>query len=102
MFEGPIVPESAFEAAAEGTSLRAPAWPEIVARLAVAHDLRHAVALSSACPSGNFNRFGEHAGVCPGQGERPVNRDGLVHGKGHGGMVLATAECAAPGDRETR
>lgn len=105
MFEGQIVPaavEDAADSAAEGGTLRVPAWPELVARLAAAHDLRRAMARAGAHPSGNFACFGEWGEGAFDQGQPIVNPDGLVHGKGPGGMVLAAANGAATASRETR
>ena len=65
MFEGQIVPaavEDAPDSTPEGGALRAPAWPELVARIAAAHDLRHAMARAGAHPAGNFACFGERGG----------------------------------------
>ena len=100
MFEGPIVP--AAESATQGGALRVPVWPELVARLAAAHDLRRAMMLAVAHPAGNFACFGECGEGASGPGEPLVNPDGLVHGKGPGGMAFVTANCAVTGDRETR
>ena len=101
MFEGHFIPATA-DSATEGAALRAPAWPELVARLAAAQDLRRAMARPGVHPAGNFDRFGERHAISPAQRERRVNPDGLVHGKGNGGMIPAAANGAVAGDRETR
>ena len=109
MFEGQIVPAAIDAAAdsppgsrAEGGALWVPAWAELVARLAAAHDLRRAMARAGAVPAGNFSCFGECGEGALDQGERLVNPDGLVHGKGPGGMAFVAAKCAVTASRETR
>jgi hypothetical protein len=101
MFEGQIVPAAA-DSAREGGALRVPAWPELVARLAAAHDLRRAMARAGSYPAGNFACFGECGEGVSGEGEPLVNPDGLMHGKGPGGMAFAAANGAVMASRETR
>lgn len=78
MFEGPIK-AAELAGSEESTILRQLRWSDLVARIAAARDTRPA--LGELCdhePHASFAAF--HRGTVQ-QGQHPVNRDALTHGK---------------------
>jgi len=88
-------------ARADGTALKAIGWGELTARINAARDLRRVlrrenpmlIASFSDAAAGYFSQLDES--------KRPVNPDGLGHGKGTDGICSDTEGDAATGDRET-
>lgn len=79
-------------------------WPDLVARLAAARDLRaelaeaEDVALASFDPHGAAH-LAAHGEKPPVEGKRSVNPDGLVNGKGHGGIIHSAIDNDDPAYR---
>ncbi|MDE1468189.1 hypothetical protein [Aurantiacibacter sp. D1-12] len=96
MFEGkpPLPPaasgsERGDSAAGELCALR---WPDLVAKLAAARDLRAELAGQEDVSLASFDPHGaahlaSHSEKSPVDGKRSVNLDGLANGKGNGGIV---------------
>mgnify|MGYP000471761212 CR=1 FL=1 len=105
MFETTLTP-AAIDPAADGDALRFPAWPEIVARLAAARDLRIALGKARNEASGSFARFAQSQAAAGNEEvndtTQSVNPNGLAHGKTVRGMVVSAADDAVDTDRETR
>jgi hypothetical protein len=98
MFEG-ILPSPA---SAGSGALRAPAWPELVARLAAARDLRGTFARPGGAPFASFAPIAASELASRDADKGSVNRDALVDGKGDGDTTKAAAQLAGHGDRETQ
>jgi hypothetical protein len=99
MYEGPI--KAAEPAGSEESPiLRQLRWTDLVARIAATREIRPP--LGEFCQqesNGSFAAF--HRGA-PGEGQHPVNRDALTHGKLSRIVPREAANNAGNGDRETR
>lgn len=79
-------------------SLHPVRWPELVAKLDAARDLRASLLAHAGEGEASFDpHCAQHiAALC--EGKRGINLDDLVDGKVNGGICGATDECAAGGD----
>ena len=101
MFETTLNP-AAFDDAANGESLRIPAWEELAARLTAARDLREALSRAGIACKGSFAGFAANEGQEVNGEADSINPNGLAHSKTDRGMVAAAADGAVSADRETR
>ena len=97
MFEGTITAASA-DPGAE-SALRPLDWPEIVARLAAARDLR-AVFARPVVSGGSFVTRAAAGIARAAPHERSINFDALAAGKWPASTTAATAPAAGFGDRD--
>ncbi len=99
MYEGPIKAAD-FASSEESPILRQLRWTDLVARIAATREQRlTAGELSAEEPHASFAAFHRAAGS---EGQHPVNRDALTHGKLSRIMPPEAANNAGEGDRETR
>ncbi len=98
MYEGPIQAAD-FAGSEESPILRQLRWTDLVARIAATRDLRPAPVGSADDAHASFAAFHREPG---GEGQHPVNRDALAHGKLSRIMPPDAANTAGDGDRETR
>ena len=108
MFEGkqPALPDASGSESGESAAgeLCALKWPDLVARLAAARDLRAELARSGDQAFASFDPDGAahlalHGDKPAIESERSVNLDGLVNGKGPGGIVEPAFDNDHPGHR---
>lgn len=98
MYEGPIKAAD-FAGSEESPILRQLRWTDLVARIAATRDLRPAAPEIADEPHASFAAFHRAAGE---EGQHPVNRDALTHGKLSRIMPPDAANNAGNGDREIR
>jgi len=95
-------PEKGGDGVRSREALRAIEWSELTARLNAARDLRHELRQDSILIAGSSGaRFGDAAASffkALGNGERPVNPNGLEACKASCGNASGQAEIAAKGD----
>lgn len=99
MFETTLAP-AAYKCAADGDSLRVPAWDELVVRLAATRDLRTALYTANSSYSGSFARFAAAQDRDVNGKAVGVNPTGLARGKSDQALIKAAADEAADADRE--
>ena len=101
--ESPPSPAAREADSVAGGALRVPGWPDIVARLAAAHDLRAALAKGSARDRGSFAGFAaEREQKEVNESAARVNPTGLAHGKTGRGIADPAVPDAVDADRETQ
>lgn len=101
MFEGTI-PSGSSAGPAEAGVLNGFAWPELVAKLAAARDLRAIFAADSRQSLASFAEGAARALADCGHAERYVNPDDLTDGKAHTATYVSVADHARDGDREMK
>lgn len=98
MYQGPI--QAADYAATEETPiLRQLRWTDLVARIAATREIRGAGPAASDEVQASFAAFHREVDL---EGQQPVNRDVLSHGKFARLSGSETADNADEGDRETK
>ncbi|MBX7541463.1 hypothetical protein [Qipengyuania sphaerica] len=96
MFEGQFNKKS-LEQARESTGLHQFRWTELVAKLSATRELREELARAEG---GGFDAFGEIRRENDDESKRPVNHNGLTHGKDEALGRGRAATGAVQGDRE--
>ena len=98
MYEGPIHAAD-YAGSEESPILRQLRWTDLVARLAATRETRPLTLPTPEEPHASFTAFhrdSEH------EGQQPINRDALTHGKLTRIMTPDAANNAGDGDREIR
>ncbi len=98
MYEGPIQAVD-FAGSEESPILRQLRWTDLVARIAATRQVRPAPVECSDEAQASFAAFHRAPGA---EGQHPVNRDALTHGKLSRIMPPDAANNAGKGDREIR
>ena len=80
MFEGKTL-QHQFAETGDGLALREIAWADLVARLAVAKELRSEFDRTAGIAGGGFSQFAKLAARAEDKGKRAVNRNALGAGK---------------------
>ena len=99
MFEGPIQAAD-YAGSEESPILRQLRWTDLVARLAVTRDMRTVSVETHEERLASFAAFHRQGGGD--EGQQPVNRDALTHGKLSRLNPPHAANNAGDGDRETQ
>ena len=99
MFEG-IAPSASPDPAADTGALRPVVWPDLVAKLAAARDLRALFVADARQSFASFAPVAAQALAGCGHAERDINPDALTRGKFHGPTRVSAADEARGGDRE--
>ncbi|MBD3774038.1 MAG: hypothetical protein IE921_10715 [Rhodobacteraceae bacterium] len=99
MFETSF-PPAAHAGSADGMQLHAFAWPELVARLAAAQELRGLLAGRRYSAAGSFDGGAAGHLARRGNDERAVNPIALAHDKPDAANSRCVANGATSGDRE--
>lgn len=98
MYEGPIQAAD-YAGSDESPILRQLRWTDLVARIAATRDMRTVVPGPSEEVHGSFAAFHRDGSA---QGQPPVNRDALRHGKLSRIISPHAANSTGDGDRETQ
>ncbi len=96
MYEGPIQ-AAEFAASEESPILRQLRWSDLVARIAATRQIRPEVAVPVDEAQASFAAFQRDGS---GEGQRPINRDALAHGKLTRVATPDAAHNRGDGDRE--
>ncbi len=99
MLEGLVI-EAAFDDAVEEPALHAMGWPELVAKIAAAQDLRAVVADASARNEASFGAGAAQCFAALGKGKPNINHEALSAGSSGACKVDPAAPTATDGDRE--